>query len=120
MDKHSTNNHSDKVFAKNEPKNDGRFLTNYKLNEVLKIGKNLSKDQSNFEYCGICYLSNSGIKIIKDTYEELKKQNLDNDFISLFNYIIDKNISKVSAIETNGGWIEVRDKKNFLLAKNFL
>lgn len=120
LDKHSTNNHSDKVFAKNEPKNDGRFLTNYKLNEVLKIGKNLSKDQSNFEYCGICYLSNSGIKIIKDTYEELKKQNLDNDFISLFNYIIDKNISKVSAIETNGGWIEVRDKKNFLLAKNFL
>jgi phosphoenolpyruvate phosphomutase len=120
LDKHSTNNHSDKVFAKNEPKNDGRFLTNYKLNEVLKIGKNLSKDQSNFEYSGICYLSNSGIKIIKDTYEELRKKNLDSDFISLFNYIIDKNISKVSAIETNGGWIEVRDKKNFLLAKNFL
>jgi phosphoenolpyruvate phosphomutase len=120
LDKHSTNNHSDKIFAKNEPKNDGRFLTNYKLNEILKIGKNLSKDQSNFEYSGICYLSNSGIKIIKDTYEELRKKNLDNDFISLFNYIIDKNISKVSAIETNGGWIEVRDKKNFLLAKNFL
>ena len=120
LDKNFLNIHSDKIVAKNDSKHDGRFLTNHKFNEILKIGKNLSKDEANFEFSGICYLSKKGIKIVKEAYGELKKQNLNNDFINLFNYIIDKKISKVSAIETNGGWIEVRDKKNYQLAKTFL
>ncbi len=120
VNKNFFNTYSDKVIAKNSVKNDGRFLTNHKLNEVLKIGKNLSSDKANYEYTGICYLSKKGIKIVKDAYAKLKKKKIKNDFISLFNFIIEKKISKVSAIEINGGWIEVRDKKNYQIAKTFL
>jgi phosphoenolpyruvate phosphomutase len=120
INKNFFNTYSDKVIAKNSVKNDGRFLTNHKLNEVLKIGKNLSPDKANYEYTGICYLSKKGINIVKDAFAELKRKKIKNDFISLFNFIIEKKISKVSAIEINGGWIEVRDKKNYQIAKTFL
>ncbi len=114
------NSYSDKIIAKNSVKNNGRFLTNPKINEVLKIGKNLKQEEANFEYTGICYLSNKGIKIVKDTFRQLKRKNMKNDFGNLFNFIIDKKISKISAVEINGGWIEVRDKNNYQIAKTFL
>ncbi len=114
------NSYSDKIIAKNSVKNNGRFLTNPKINEVFKIGKNLKQEEANFEYTGICYLSNKGIKIVKDTFHQLKRKNMKNDFGNLFNFIIDKKISKISAVEINGGWIEVRDKNNYQIAKTFL
>ncbi len=114
------NSYSDKVIAKNSFKNNGRFLTNPNINEILKIGKNLKQEEANFEYTGICYLSKKGIEIVKDTFRKLKRKNMKNDFGNLFNFIIDKKISKISAIEVNGGWIEVRDKNNYQIAKTFL
>jgi phosphoenolpyruvate phosphomutase len=120
IEKNYNNNYSDKIAAKYVSKKDGRFLTTYKFNEVLKIGKNLSEDVANFEYAGICYLSNKGIKILKDAYKDSRKNNLKTDFISVFNYIIKKKLSKIFAIETLGGWIEIRDKESYLLAKKIL
>lgn len=109
-------NLTDKIIAKHKPIKDGRYLTNHKVNEIIEITKDKKKGV-NFEYSGIFLLNEKGTQVFKKTYSKLKKEKKKYDFISLINYIIKKRLSKIYAIETYGGWVEIKNKKNLKMAK---
>ncbi len=110
---------TDRVIAKSKPIRDGRYLTNHKTNEIIEITKDMSKEV-NFEFSGVFLLNNKGTKIFNNAYLNLKKNNKQYDFINLINYIIKNKLSKIHAIETYGGWIEIKNKKNLVMAKNHI
>ena len=112
-------NLTDRIIAKNKPIRDGRYLTNHKTNEIIEITKDL-KDEVNFEFSGVFLLTKKGTEIFNKAYLKLKKDKKKYDFISLINYIIQKKLSKIFAIETYGGWVEIKNKKNLIMAKNHI
>ena len=112
-------NLTDRIIAKNKPIRDGRYLTNHKINEIMEITKDL-KEEVNFEFSGVFLLSKKGTEIFNKAYLKLKKDKKKYDFISLINYIIRKKLSKIFAIETYGGWVEIKNKKNLIMAKNHI
>ena len=112
-------NLTDRIIAKNKPIRDGRYLTNHKTNEIIEITKDLKKDV-NFEFSGIFLLSKKGTKIFNQAYLRLKNNKKRYDFISLINFIIQKKLSRIYAIETYGGWVEIKSKKSLIMAKNHI
>lgn len=110
---------TDRIIAKNRPIRDGRYLTNHKTNEIIEITKDLKKDV-NFEFSGVFLLSKKGTRIFNQAYLKLKKDKKKYDFINLINYIIQKKLSKIFAIETYGGWVEIKNKKNLIMAINHI
>ena len=109
----------DQVVAKKNPVRDGRYLTSHRKNEILKIGKDIFEEKPNYEFTGISFFSNNGLKVLKKSYNECKKNYNKSDFITVMNYIISNNLLKIKAIETSEGWIEIKDKKNLNLAIKF-
>ena len=112
-------NLTDRIIAKNKPIRDGRYLTNHKTNEIIEITKDPKKDV-NFEFSGIFLLSKKGTKIFNQAYLRLKNNKKRYDFISLINFIIQKKLSRIYAIETYGGWVEIKSKKSLIMAKNHI
>ncbi len=110
---------TDRIIAKNKPFKDGRYLTNHKTNEIIEITKNIKKGV-NFEFSGVFLLNKNGSHIFQKAYFKLKKKKKKCDFISLINHIIKNKLSKIYAIETYGGWVEIKNKRNLLVAKNHI
>ena len=110
--------YNDLIIAEKDPFRDGRILTSHRKNKINKIGKNLDLKRVNFEFCGISYFSKSGVKKLKDVYLELKNKNkkVSFDFMALIQHMID-NDQEISGLEINGGWLEVRNDKQFDYAK---
>ena len=102
----------DQVVAKKDPVRDGRYLTSHRKNEIIKIGKNIPQDKPNYEFTGISFFSEKGLAVLKKSYKECNEKYQKTDFISVINYIISNNLSKVNAIETSEGWLEIKNKKN--------
>ena len=112
-------NLTDGVIAKNKPIKDGRYLTNHKINEIIQITKE-NKKGVNYEFSGVFMLSKKGTEIFNKAYLKLKKNRKKINFINLINHIIKSKMSKVYAIETYGGWLEIKNKKNLSMAKNHI
>ena len=110
---------TDRIIAKNKPIRDGRYLTNHKTNEIIEITKDLKKEV-NFEFSGVFLLSKKGTRIFNQAYLKLKKNKKKYDFINLINYILQKKLSKIFAIETYGGWFEIKNQKNLIMAINHI
>ena len=102
----------DLAITKKKPLRDGRILTQHRTNIIKKIEKGLNLKKGNFEFIGISYFSKKGSAILLKEYKKLKKKNKYLDFNMLINHLIKKNV-KINAIEINGGWMEIRSKKQF-------
>jgi phosphoenolpyruvate phosphomutase len=102
----------DMTITQKKPIRDGRILTQHRANIIEKIQKGLDLKKSNYEFVGISYFSKKGTKTLINEYQKLKKTSKNLDFNTLINHLIKKNI-KVNAIEINGGWMEIRSKKQF-------
>tara|TARA_B100000787_G_scaffold170024_1_gene163510 strand:+ start:3097 stop:4743 length:1647 start_codon:yes stop_codon:yes gene_type:complete len=102
----------DMTITQKKPIRDGRILTQHRSNIIEKIQKGLDLKKSNYEFIGISYFSKKGTKTLINEYQKLKKTRKNLDFNTLINHLIKKNI-KVNAIEINGGWMEIRSKKQF-------
>ena len=108
----NSSNFCDLAVAQKKPIRDGRILTQHRTNVIQKIEKGLDLKKGSYEFVGISYFSKKGSKILINEYKKLKKKNKNLDFNTLINHLIKKNI-KVNAIEVNGGWMEIRSKKQF-------
>ena len=110
--------YNDLIIAEKNPFRDGRILTSHRKNKINKIGKDLDLKKVNFEFCGISYFSKSGVQKLKKVYQELKKKNKNKsfDFMTLIQHMIDSG-QEISGLEINGGWLEVRNDKQFDYAK---
>ena len=110
----------DKVVAQYEPKRDGRVLTSHRVNKIKDIGKEINVKRANYEWIGISYFSKEGLKVLKKVYKKLSKNNKKVDFLDALKFILRKKICEISAIEVNGGWIEIKNSHSLTLAKNLL
>ena len=100
------------AITQKKPLRDGRILTQHRTNIIKRIEKGLNPDKGNFEFVGISYFSKKGSAILLKEYNKLKKKNKYLDFNMLINHLIKKNV-KINAVELNGGWMEIRSKKQF-------
>ena len=113
----NSSKYTDVVFAEKKPFMEGRKLTQHRRNIVKKIVNTPTDKNKNFEFIGACYFSKKGSEILLKEYKKIIKRNKKLDFNSMINHLI-KNRIEVSAIEISGGWMEIRSKKHFNLAKN--
>ena len=108
----NSSNFCDLAVTQKKPIRDGRVLTQHRTNIIQKIQKGLDLKKGSYEFVGISYFSKKGSKMLINEYKKLKKKNKNLDFNTLINHLVKKNI-KVNAIEINGGWMEIRSKKQF-------
>ena len=108
----NSSQYCDLAITQKKPLRDGRILTQHRTNIIKRIEKGLNPDKGNFEFVGISYFSKKGSAILLKEYNKLKKKNKYLDFNMLINHLIKKNV-KINAVELNGGWMEIRSKKQF-------
>ncbi|MDD5689127.1 MAG: isocitrate lyase/phosphoenolpyruvate mutase family protein, partial [Caldisericia bacterium] len=110
----------DLVMAKYPPIKGERVINVRNLNHVLKIGKNIPREDANYEFAGIAMFSQKGFKILKSEYEKLKKQEINKkiDLNFLLQTIIDQGRS-VRGVEINGGWTEIKNFEDYRRACAF-
>ena len=115
----NSSKYTDVVFTEKKPFMEGRKLTQHRRNVVKKMENTPTDKNKNFEFIGACYFSKKGTEILFKEYKQITKRNKKLDFNSMINHLIKKKI-EVSAIEVSGGWMEIRSKKHFNLAKSNL
>ena len=108
----NSSRYCDLAITQKRPLRDGRILTQHRTNIIKKLDKGPNLKKGSFEFVGISYFSKKGSTILINEYKKLKKKNKFLDFNMLINHLVNKNI-KVNAIEINGGWMEIRSKKQF-------
>ena len=106
----------DLIVAKYPPIREERFMNVRQSNQVLKIGKNISRSEANYEFAGMALLSKKGAEILKSEYEKLKQGC---GFIDMLQRIIDLGY-KVEAVEINGGWTEIKNFEDYKRACRLL
>ena len=108
----NTSDYCDLAITQKKSIRDGRILTQHRSNTIKKLEKGFNSKKGSFEFVGISYFSKKGSAILINEYKKLKKKNKFLDFNILINHLVKKNI-KVNAIEINGGWMEIRSKKQY-------
>jgi hypothetical protein len=97
--------------------------------ELTKTGKDISKDDADYEFIGMAYFSKNGSAILKKVYEDCRK-NIKGRFheaesfeqasdLDMFQEIIDRGFV-VNALEVYKGWIEIHKKKDIEIAEKML
>jgi len=111
----------DLVVAKYPPITGDRIVNLRQSNQILKIGKNIPRQEANFEFAGISMVSNKGAEILKTEYQNLimergKDSNI--SFADMVQYLINKSYL-VEAVEINGGWTEIKNFEDYKRACSF-
>ena len=109
--------YSDYIQAENNPVLEGRSLLSNDKNLILKFSKIFFKN-ANYEFAGGIFFSKDGMTAFKNEYKKAKIKNKKFDIFFLLNLMIKKKYS-IYGLEINSGWIEIRDKINFELAKKY-
>lgn len=103
-----------------------RMLHRDSLHNVKRIGSSVKKDETNLEFCGVMFLSSTGVKMFKEVYSKCLKSNNTKkrskaerflkislaDFLQL---LIDKEY-KISCLDVNTGWLEINSIDEYKLA----
>lgn len=115
----------DLVSAKYPPIREERIMNLRQSNQVLKIGKNVSRSEANYEFAGIALVSKKGAEILRSEYEKLRQEKCGHDgcfscgFIDMLQRVIDLGY-KVEAVEINGGWTEIKNFEDYKRACRLL
>lgn len=119
--KHNVDKGLDLVMAKQKPSKSIRVWEE-RENEVVRIGKNISKEMADFEFIGIAYFSEYGADILKKVYHDCLANSKGNfheapdlkraGFTDIIQEIIDRGF-KVKLIEVHKGWMEIHNRKDF-------
>jgi len=127
--KHEVDKRLDLVVSKLKKSSYYRTLHPTGINEILRIGKDISKDEADYEFIGIAYFSSEGARILKKIYNDCEKhwkgrfheaKSFDQaDITDVFQEIIDRGFT-VSALEVYKGWIEIHDTKDVKYAEKML
>jgi phosphoenolpyruvate phosphomutase len=120
----------DLVISKKKSSSHYRTLQPSKMIEITNAGKNINKDDADYEFIGMAYFSKSGAQILKKVYDDCKKRDDGGTFheaksfdnaseLDIFQEIIDRGFT-VNALEVYKGWIEIHNKKDIELAEQML
>lgn len=127
--KHEIDKKLDLVISKEKKASHYRTLKPSKMIELTQIGKNVCKDDADYEFIGIAYFSEKGAEILKKVYDDCKK-NAKGKFHEAESFdqasetdIIQEIINRgftVNALEVYKGWIEIHNKKDIEIAEKML
>jgi len=127
--RHKIDKKLDLVVSKKKISSYYRTLQPSKMIELTKTGKNISKNDADYEFIGIAIFSKKGAEILKKVYEDCKKtvkarfheaDSFDQaSDLDIFQEIIDRGFT-VNALEVYKGWIEIHNKKDIEFAKKML
>ena len=120
--KHDIDKRLDLVVSKTKPSSHYRTLQPQTMIDVTRIGKNIDKDEADFEFVGIAYFSEKGADILKKVYDDCTKKNKKKKFhesenvnkagvIDIIQEIIDRGFT-VNALKVYKGWIEIHNKED--------
>tara|TARA_B100001287_G_C22683782_1_gene532087 strand:+ start:3685 stop:4434 length:750 start_codon:yes stop_codon:yes gene_type:complete len=96
---------------------------------LLKVGKDISPDDTNGEFIGMLKINPEGAKIFKKFYRSAKAQYSNNKFFSalsfrkayitdFLSYLIYNNIN-LKCMTIDGGWMEIDTPQDYNNAQNF-
>lgn len=123
--KHEIDKKLDLVISKTKPKNYYRSLRPTSTIEIIRIGKNIKKEEADYEFIGIAYFSEEGAKILKKVYEDCKKidgrfheaSSFDKASITdIIQEIIDRGFT-VNGLEVYKGWMEIHEPRDIKVAE---
>lgn len=127
--KHEIDKKLDLVVSKMKASTHYRTLHPSKMMELKRAGKNIDKDEADYEFIGIAYFSEKGADILRKVYDDCKQRvkgrfheaesfSLASD-LDIFQEIMDRGYS-VNALEVYKGWIEVHNKDDVDIAEKML
>ena len=111
----------DLVVAKYPPLRGERVINTRQSNQVLRIGKDIPRQEANYEFAGLAMFSRQGIEILKTHYQKAREKIAQDEpivFDEIVQAIIDSGHA-VEAIEINGGWTEIKNFEDYKRACNF-
>lgn len=128
--KHDIDKKLDLVVSKTKQSSYYRTLQPITMSEVIKIGKNIDKNEADFEFIGIAYFTEKGAEILKKVYDDCKEKYVKEKFheaesfdkagiIDIFQEIIDRGFP-VNALQVYKGWIEIHNKKDKTIAEEMI
>ena len=118
--KHNIEKKLDLVSYKNKKDSSRRSLGISKINILDKIGKDLNINEVESEFIGIAYFSANGLEILKNSYKQIiNSNNKSTNLVDIIRFISDQGNS-ISCLEFDGGWIEIHNSDDLILAKNEL
>jgi phosphoenolpyruvate phosphomutase len=120
----------DLVITKYPPIKGRRQLNIGRHNPILKIGKDIPREEANYEFVGIALFSENGLNILKKLYEKSKvryyrkkfheaKSFEKASFTDMIQELIDNGI-EISSLEVNSGWTEVHTFEDYKRACSML
>lgn len=120
--KHDIDKKLDLVVSKTKPSSHYRTLQPQTMIDVARIGKNIDKDEADFEFVGIAYFSEKGADILKKVYDDCTKKSKKKKFhesenvnragvTDIIQEIIDRGFT-VNALKVYKGWIEIHNKED--------
>ncbi len=126
--KHQVDKVLDLVISRRRSESRSQFREfNVNYGEVVRIGKQVNKEDADYEFTGIARFSEKGADILDKVYNELKSTPGDGPFheaesfaqagfTDLIQELIVRNI-KVEFFNVYKGWIEIHDKKDLTIAE---
>ena len=117
----------DLIVAKKPPTRGKTVLSCGKENPILKIGRNVKRDEATHEFFGIAFLSKKGVKIIKKEFSTMKEKSskinsidFDKaDFSDFLQELINNGI-QIDSMEVAKGWMEVHSFDDYKKACGML
>jgi phosphoenolpyruvate phosphomutase len=128
--KHDIDKKLDLVVSKTKQSSYHRTLQPTKMIEITKIGKNIEKDDADFEFIGIGLFSEKGAEILKKVYDDCLEKYSNKKFheadsfekagvTDIIQEIIDRNFT-VNALQIYKGWIEIHNVKDKKIAEEMI
>lgn len=104
----------DLVVAEYPPIRGERIINLRQNNQILRIGKEIPRQEANYEFAGMAMFSKKGMEIIKTTYQNIKANNQGKPVVlnEVIQSIIDSGFP-VLAIEISGGWAEIKNFEDY-------
>ncbi|UCH72472.1 MAG: isocitrate lyase/phosphoenolpyruvate mutase family protein [Thermoplasmatales archaeon] len=128
--KHDIDKKLDLVTSKTKQSSYYRTLQPTAISEITRIGKNIDKNEADFEFIGIAYFTDKGAEILKKVYDDCKENYTKEKFheaesfdkagvIDILQEIIDRGFT-VNALQVYKGWIEIHNKKDKKIAEEMI
>ncbi len=114
-------NDLDFVVAKYPPVEGERVMNVRLSNQILKIGKDIPREEANYEFASIAIFSEKGAEIMKSEYRKLKERFSAEkiDMTRVIQEVINFGYP-VEAVEIRGGWTEIKNFEDYKRACRLL
>jgi len=128
--KHEIDKKLDLIITKTKPSSFYRTLQPQTMTQIECIGKNIDKNNADYEFIGIAYFSDKGAEILKKVFDDCEKKYKNKPFhesssfkkagvTDIIQEIIDRGFV-VNALKVYKGWMEIHKKEDVKIASDMI